>query len=88
VRATQSPWPAQLSIQSNCLAQNEIYCQSCRDACEFEAIEFAFTHSSIPKPSIKAQDCTQCGACIASCPQNAIELTLDDHNGNRINCEK
>ena len=70
------PWPATLSINEKCLAKNQIYCQSCQDVCETKAITFSF-NSSIPTPSINLADCTQCGACISTCPQESILLNID-----------
>ncbi len=65
-------WPIHFNIEASCLAKNDIYCQSCRDACEVNAIKFNFEQSSIPKPTLNISDCTQCGACVSVCPQNAI----------------
>ncbi|GHE87214.1 ferredoxin-type protein NapF [Thalassotalea profundi] len=70
------PWPAQLEINNQCLAENNIFCQSCQDVCETSAIVFDFKKSSIPTPTINLADCTQCGACISTCPQDAISLNL------------
>lgn len=77
----QKPWPVALDISPKCLAKSDIYCQSCRDECESEAIKFSFVVegvvSSIPKPIVNLIDCTQCGACISSCPQDAIKFLFD-----------
>lgn len=72
------PWPATLTINDKCFAQNHIYCQSCQDVCDSAAIEFNFTQSSIPQPSINLNNCNQCGACISTCPQQAISLKLNN----------
>ena len=76
----QKPWPIELAINDKCLAKNDIYCQSCRDECEIEAINFSYfvsgKTSSIPQPTIITDDCTQCGACISSCPQDAIKISF------------
>lgn len=72
----QKPWPVAFDISNNCLAKNNIYCQSCRDECEPNAIKFTYHNAgittSIPQPNINLDDCTQCGACISTCPQTAI----------------
>ena len=70
-------WPVSLEISDKCLAKNNIYCQSCRDECETSVIKFNYLNSSIPQPSINLIDCTQCGACIKSCPQDAIAFNFD-----------
>lgn len=70
-------WPATLTISDKCLAKNNIYCQSCRDECETNVIKFNYVNTSIPEPSLNDVDCTQCGACIKTCPQDAIAFTFD-----------
>ncbi len=78
----KTPWPIALNISDKCLAKNNIYCQSCRDECEPNAIKFSYLvngkASVIPQPEIKLDDCTQCGACISSCPQTAITLLFNE----------
>jgi ferredoxin-type protein NapF len=71
------PWPATLHVSDKCLAKNNVYCQSCRDECETSVIKFNYLNSSIPQPSLNELDCTQCGACIKSCPQVAIAFNFD-----------
>lgn len=70
-----SPWDLTLNINSNCFTERNIVCQSCRDVCESEAIKFDFFSASIPKPELDESLCTQCGACVSSCPAHAISLT-------------
>jgi ferredoxin-type protein NapF len=76
----QKAWPIELAINDKCLAKNNIYCQSCRDECEVEAINFSYIvsgkTSSIPQPTLRIDDCSQCGACISSCPQDAINIAF------------
>lgn len=73
-------WPATLTINNKCLAQNNVLCQSCQDVCDTRAITFSYKTSSIPVPSVNLTDCNQCGACISTCPQQAITLTLDNQH--------
>ncbi|MEW6992166.1 ferredoxin-type protein NapF [Colwelliaceae bacterium 6441] len=70
------PWPATLEISNKCLAKNSILCQSCQDVCDTNAISFSYQSSSIPEPSVNLTDCNQCGACISTCPQQAITLNI------------
>ena len=101
LQLTEKPWPITVNISEKCLAKNSIYCQSCRDECPTNAIDFSYlnstssslpspknkevnvekgewipTVSSIPQPTINTSDCTQCGACISSCPQAAISVNF------------
>lgn len=69
-------WPVTLEISDKCLAKNNIYCQSCRDECETNVIKFNYLDSSIPQPSLNDLDCSQCGACIKSCPQDALAFNF------------
>ena len=72
----QKPWPISIEISDNCLAKNNIFCQSCRDECEANAINFSYLvngePSVIPQPTIDLDKCTQCGACVSSCPPSVI----------------
>ncbi|MDN3651887.1 ferredoxin-type protein NapF [Thalassotalea ponticola] len=73
-RSTEEPaWFAHLNIKDNCLAKQNIYCQSCQDSCDTQAISFRY-HSAIPTPQVAQADCTVCGACIAMCPSQSLEL--------------
>ena len=72
----EKAWPVSLAISDKCLAKNNIYCQSCRDECETSVIKFNYLNSSIPQPSFNELDCSQCGACITSCPQGAIAFNV------------
>jgi ferredoxin-type protein NapF len=73
---TQRAWESQLSIGDNCLAKNEIFCQSCRDVCEYKAIKFTYSQRAIPEPQINQDLCSGCGACVSSCPNLSIQLSL------------
>lgn len=69
---------ATITIDEQCLAANSIYCQSCRDVCDENAITFDFFSQSIPTPEINNDACTSCGACISSCPQSAIHIIIKE----------
>ena len=70
-------WPVTIEISDKCLAKNNVYCQSCRDECETSVIKFNYLDSSIPQPSLNDLDCSQCGACLKTCPQNAIAFNFE-----------
>jgi len=67
------PWRAQLRVGGHCLAQRQIVCQTCADSCEVEAIDFRPTLGSVAVPEIDQDRCTGCGACIAACPEHALQ---------------
>lgn len=71
---SQKPWPGIFSINQQCLATQQIYCQSCRDACDSKAITFHYVNSAIPTPKLNTEQCNQCGACVSVCPQDAISF--------------
>lgn len=64
-----------IEIKNNCLAANQIFCRSCQDSCEVEAISFQYQTSPIPQPVININDCNGCGACVAVCPQSSISIS-------------
>ncbi|MBE8168706.1 MAG: ferredoxin-type protein NapF [Shewanella sp.] len=69
-----SPWPLIADIQDSCLSYRGIWCQSCKDACEVEAISFALLLGQAPIPTINADACTGCGACVEPCPSTSIRI--------------
>jgi ferredoxin-type protein NapF len=79
LKNSDKAWPVILEISDKCLAKNNIYCQSCRDECETSVIKFNYLNSSIPQPNLNDIDCTQCGACIKICPQDAIAFTFESN---------
>ena len=62
------------SITDNCLARNRVACQSCRDACPEQAIQFAPRLGGPFLPVVNDDGCNGCGACISVCPVDAITV--------------
>ncbi len=56
---------------TTCLAWNSTTCQSCKDACDYNAIFF----EGLRNPNIRKDNCTRCGFCVNICPANSIEIT-------------
>ena len=67
-----APFPHVAAISPGCFAVRGIVCQSCGDACPEMAIRFDLRMGGPALPSIHAERCTGCGACIAACPADAI----------------
>ncbi|WP_448548061.1 ferredoxin-type protein NapF [Thalassotalea fusca] len=72
------PWPALFNINDKCFAKNQVFCQSCQDVCEVQAIKFKYVDSAIAEPNLDLSACNQCGACVSVCPQQAIAATKID----------
>ncbi|WP_133406297.1 ferredoxin-type protein NapF [Parashewanella tropica] len=74
-RTQSQPWSIKAQIQQTCLALNGVWCQSCQDMCEPEAIRFEYRLNQTPSPIIDTEACTGCGACVEPCPSNAIKIS-------------
>lgn len=66
-------WRWQARVDTRCLTQAGIVCQSCRDACPEHAIRFP--PARVPAPQVDASRCSACGACVPACPAQAIALS-------------
>jgi ferredoxin-type protein NapF len=62
------------AITDRCLTEMGVSCRSCEDACPELAIRFRPALGGISRPSIDADQCTGCMACMPVCPQQAIEV--------------
>lgn len=67
------PWRAR--IGERCLALAGIHCRACEDSCEARAIRFRPQLGGPPLPQLDSLACTGCGACLAPCPSQAIQLS-------------
>jgi ferredoxin-type protein NapF len=67
-------WQSKTEISSACLNNQGIYCQSCKEACEENAIIFNYIERGIQLPMIVTERCTSCSDCVGSCPANAITI--------------
>ena len=66
------PWNIVANIKDNCLSKIGVICQSCAEVCDHRAIKFKLQVGGVPSISLDTQQCTGCGACIHTCPKNAI----------------
>ena len=76
---SESPWKLEIQFASNCLALNSTVCQTCGDQCISDAIIFKIKLGGITEPHFIHEKCNGCGACLGSCPVNAIEIRQSDN---------
>ncbi|MBV7314855.1 ferredoxin-type protein NapF [Shewanella sp. NIFS-20-20] len=67
-------WSQIAVVAPACLTLAGVTCQTCRDHCDASAIKFSYRAQSTPTPEIVADLCTGCGACVAPCPSQAIQI--------------
>lgn len=68
-------WIVQVTIGEQCLARQRTECRICGEQCEAAAIRFPPLAGSIATPEIDRDRCTGCGACVAPCPTQAIDVS-------------
>lgn len=68
------PWTLKTHIEQSCVAKKGVECRICGDSCDVEAIRFHYTPGAAAQPVIDDSACTGCGACVAPCPVNAVEI--------------
>ena len=69
------PWSYRARIEEACLAQRNVVCRSCGDACEARAIRFRPRLGGAALPEVDWAACSGCGACVRPCPTHAIAMT-------------
>lgn len=73
-RHAGSAWSLRASIDHRCLSSQGISCRLCGDGCDQVAIRFRPLTGGRALPSIVADQCNGCGACVAVCPVQAIQV--------------
>jgi len=72
-----SPWRYKADFGDRCLAvTHRVVCQSCGDYCDSHAVRFIPTLRGVPSPTLEAELCTGCGACVAVCPAAAVRVGI------------
>jgi ferredoxin len=61
-------------INASCLTSQGVFCRTCSEACEPDAITFTPAVGCAPIPQINEDACTGCGECVGICPANALVL--------------
>lgn len=74
----RAPFRHTISIGERCLSRTGVECRSCQDACPEAAICFRPRLANSAEPVLDADLCSGCGACLAQCPVNAIEVVAPD----------
>lgn len=75
--ATRDPdqaWELQVSVGEACLEGHGISCRACESWCEERAIRFRPALGGRTDIFIDQSLCTGCGACVARCPQGALNI--------------
>jgi len=67
-------WSYKAKVKETCLASQQVICTTCAEQCELEAIRFKPQIGKVAEPEIDVDVCTGCGACVATCPSQAIEV--------------
>lgn len=70
----RKPWHLEARIGKNCVESKGVACRVCQDACEPDAIKFRPMVGGRAMPVMVADQCTGCGACVMTCPVQAITI--------------
>lgn len=67
-------WTLKAVFGETCLPKQQVICTTCAEQCEARAIVFSPVVGAVAQPEINLAACTGCGACVAPCPTQAIEV--------------
>lgn len=67
-------WDHVARIGASCLSYGGVECRMCGDHCRTAAIAFQPLGRGRWLPTVRAADCTGCGACVGPCPARAIVM--------------
>lgn len=70
----QTPWTLIAALGDTCLLRNGVFCRSCTDTCDYDALHFNLRARPIGAIAVDSESCTGCGACVSICPVDAVTL--------------
>jgi len=73
-RSQPLAWEIKAVVNDVCLAAQQVICTTCGEQCEARAIRFRPVIGAVAQPEINLDACSGCGACVAPCPTQAIEV--------------
>ncbi|MBM5571684.1 ferredoxin-type protein NapF [Deefgea chitinilytica] len=73
-QSAAEPWSLRAVRTDNCLALKNIECRICGEVCDVRAIRFELAIGKVAKPHINTEQCTGCGACVAPCPSQSLNI--------------
>ena len=77
-RDVEMAWRLVPLIRSSaCLSLNAVTCRVCGDHCAADAIRFRLQTGAVAEPLVDMDHCSGCGACVFSCPVDAISIAVD-----------
>lgn len=82
-RSRGSPWRIKAEVSAKCLSERGISCRSCGDVCDSRAIRFQLMTGGRAALKLETGFCTGCGACVAVCPVNAIQVKPPVQSGQK-----
>lgn len=71
------PWGLFAAIQTSCMSVSGVTCRVCGEHCDARAITFKIELGGKSTPLVDKSICTGCGACVAPCPVNAVEIEME-----------
>ena len=72
--AVSPVWSIRFVISDDCLSRRGIACRSCGESCPAAAIRFCLAIGGRAEPQLDPDSCTGCGACVAVCPTETIQV--------------